>query len=108
MARRTTVELLDDLDGSPAEETITFTVDGKSYEIDLNTENAAAFRGELERYMTAGRRVGTMRRSPSRGAAQRSSQETAAIREWARANGHEVSDRGRISREVADAYAAAH
>lgn len=109
MAQKTQVILVDDVDGSEATQTITFALDGVSYEIDLNDEHAAALRESLEEWTskarrTAGRRSSGRRRSA--GAA--SSGETQRIREWAREHGLEVSDRGRISAEVREAYEAAH
>jgi hypothetical protein len=115
MASKTIVELVDDLDGEgAAEETVSFALDGVEYEIDLTTENAGKLRDDLAHWVdharrTAGRRGRTTRASSggtTRKAADR--ERTAAVREWARANGHDVSDRGRIPTAVADAYDAAH
>lgn len=108
MARRTKVELLDDLDGSEAQETIAFSFDGKSWEIDLNAEHAEEFRAAMGPWTTAARRAVSGRRSTSRPRSPRSGDQTAVVRQWARDNGYEVSERGRISREVQDAYDAAH
>ncbi|UEJ82814.1 Lsr2 family protein [Brachybacterium halotolerans subsp. kimchii] len=110
MARVVKQELIDDLDGSAAEESITFAVEGRSYEIDLNAENAAALRADLERWERVARRS-TSRGSSARGGsavARRDRRQLEAIRGWARENGHQVSDRGRIPRVVEDAYNAAH
>lgn len=104
MARKTHVVLEDDLDGTPADETLEFTIDGVEYEIDLTTEHAAALREALAPWVGAARRVGgrrSARASASKG-------NLAEIREWARSNGLSVSDRGRISSEVQKAYADAH
>ncbi|MDP0398706.1 histone-like nucleoid-structuring protein Lsr2 [Tsukamurella strandjordii] len=108
MARKVTVTLTDDLDDTlEAEETIEFSIDGVDYEIDLATKNADKLRKALTPYKDAARRVGG-RKKPSRAAGTgRPSvdrEQTRAIREWAKANGHAVSDRGRISQEVMDAY----
>lgn len=108
MARKTYVELIDDIDGSKAEETVSFALDGVAYEIDLSEDNAAKLRGELGTWVEKARRVGGRR---SRGASTSSaggSNDTPRIREWARSNGHDVSDRGRIPAEVFEAYDAAH
>jgi hypothetical protein len=110
MAQRTIVTLEDDLDGGPAEATLTFAFEGTSYEIDLNSDNAAKMRDALAPYVGSARRVGrgsAPRRAatPSRRA---SGNATNDMREWARANGYTVNDRGRLSREVVDAYEAAH
>ena len=108
MASRTIVELSDDIDGKKADETVTFGLDGVSYEIDLSGKNADALRKVLAPYVTAGRRSGgRARRGSPRRSATRSSEETRAIREWAKASGYQVSERGRISAEILDAYNAA-
>src|SRR4051812_28056194 len=108
----TLVELTDDLDGSKADRTITFGVDGATYEIDLSKKNAAAFERSLKPYVDAARKVRTARGRSSRRSSGGDSAERrgdlAAIREWARASGHRVSDRGRIPTSVLDAYDAAH
>lgn len=110
MAQRTQVILEDDIDGGDADETVTFGIDGVTYEIDLNDDNAGKLRDVLAPYVGAGRRVGGRRSSGRSGGSggSRSRQDLAAVREWARANGHQVSDRGRISGQVQDAYDKAH
>lgn len=104
MARKTKVTLIDDIDGSEATTTIGFGLDGITYEIDLNDENAAKLREGLASWIEHGRRTGGRAR---RGAGAVRSSETRRIREWARENGLEVSERGRVSAEVREAYAAA-
>jgi Lsr2 len=109
MAQRVNIVLEDDLDGSEADETVTFALDGVSYEIDLSVGNAAGLRDALAPFVgharrTAGRRAAA-RTSPARGPAKR---DLADVRDWARRNGHKVSDRGRISAEVQAAYDKAH
>lgn len=107
MAQKVNIVLVDDIDQTDADETLTFGLDGKNYEIDLNTKNANALREALAPYVGHARRAGgSARRSSSRGGSSRSS--AGDIREWAKANGFEVSERGRISSEVREAYAAAH
>ncbi|MGW5973979.1 histone-like nucleoid-structuring protein Lsr2 [Streptomyces sp. NPDC055186] len=106
MAQKVQVLLVDDLDGGEADETVTFALDGKTYEIDLTTANADKLRGLLEPYVKGGRRTGG-RASGGRGKARVSSggnQDTAAIRAWAKANGHEVNDRGRVPAAIREAY----
>ncbi|MBL3670348.1 Lsr2 family protein [Streptomyces sp. NPDC046924] len=106
MAQKVQVLLVDDLDGGEADETVTFALDGKTYEIDLTTANADKLRGLLEPYVKGGRRTGG-RASGGRGKARASSggnQDTAAIRAWAKANGHEVNDRGRVPAAIREAY----
>lgn len=107
MAQITEVKLVDDLDGGEAVETIAFTLDGKSFEIDLNGRNAAGLRDALAPFVGAARRAGGS--SPARAksvarATGRSREEAAAIRDWANANGYPVSARGRIPSSVAEAY----
>lgn len=110
MAKKVTVTLIDDFDGSgAADETVEFGLDGVTYEVDLSTKNATKLRGELTKWIEAGRRVGGRRRGRSasgrRGAIDR--EQSAAIREWARRNGHNVSTRGRIPADIIDAFHAA-
>ncbi len=106
MAQRVQIILEDDLDGGAASETVTFGLDGVTYEIDLNEKNASALREALAGYVGAGRRVSGRKSSGS--SSRSNSGELAKIREWARSNGFEVSDRGRISQKVRDAYAKAN
>ena len=109
MAQKVEVHLEDDLDGGPADDTVTFALDGKDYEIDLSTTNAEKLREALRPFAEAGRkttRSGSPRRTPSR--ASGSDPDTAKIRAWAKENDYEVSDRGRIHQHVRDAYYAAH
>lgn len=109
MAQRVNVVLVDDIDGDEATETVAFALDGVDYEIDLNESNAKALRDSLERYVEAGRRVGGRRRRGQRGAAGGDTGPSAAdIRKWARENGWDVPERGRVSADVREAYAAAH
>lgn len=109
MAQRVNVVLVDDLDGNDASETVSFALDGVDYEIDLNESNAAALREAFSRYIAAGRRVGGRRRRGQRPASAGDGGPSASeIRAWARANGWDVPERGRVSAEVRQAYAAAH
>lgn len=113
MAKKVTVTLVDDFDGEgPADETVEFSLDGASYEIDLSSKNAQKLRDELKHWIDAGRRVGGRRRGrpgiPSRnGRASIDREQSAAIRDWARRNGHKVSTRGRIPADIIDAFHAA-
>ncbi|MFF3496072.1 Lsr2 family protein [Streptomyces sp. NPDC002795] len=107
MAQKVQVLLVDDLDGGEADETVTFALDGKTYEIDLTTANADKLRGALEPYLKGGRRTGG--RSSGRGKARATSggggnQDTAQIRAWAKENGYEVNDRGRVPQSIREAY----
>lgn len=113
MAKKVTVTLVDDFDGEgPADETVEFSIDGVTYEIDLSAKNAKKLRDEFKPWAEAGRRVGGRRRgrpsAPGRGArASIDREQSAAIREWARRNGHKVSTRGRIPAEIIEAFHAA-
>jgi hypothetical protein len=109
MATKTTVILVDDLDGAAADETVEFQLDGVSYEIDVSAKNAKKLRGALKPWVksgrrTGGRRRGSRRRNSSTATAARG--QSAAIREWARRNGHEVAVRGRIPADVVAAFEA--
>lgn len=108
MAQKVNIVLVDDLDQSDAEETVTFGLDGKEYAIDLNAKNAGKLRDSLAVYVAHARAVSTRssRRSPA--ARTTSGAAPAEIRAWAREAGFEVPDRGRVSAEVREAYAAAH
>jgi hypothetical protein len=117
MARKVQVILSDDLDENlPADETVSFSLDGTNYEIDLAEKNAQELRESFARYVSAARKVGRGGGRPassSGGARPRSGgrmdrEQASAIREWARKNGHDVSDRGRIPSSVVEAYESAH
>jgi hypothetical protein len=111
MAQKVTVALVDDLDGTEAEETVEFGLDGATYQIDLSDDNAGRLRDALEEYVDHARRSGGRKRAPGRPAVGRAPrpasadrEQNQAIREWARKQGMNVSDRGRIPAEVLDAY----
>jgi hypothetical protein len=111
MAQKVNIVLVDDLDGSDATQTVSFGLDGASYEIDLNDKNAANLREALAGYVGVGRKVSgggarRGRRSPASTTALGPSSKQ--IRDWARSNGYDVSDRGRVSAEVRQAFDAAH
>ena len=118
MARRIVHQLVDDLDGTVLEvgvgETVLFSLDGAAYEIDLTDENASALRELLAPYLAAARRIGSSR-GPAAGSAsgarkrrRAGQQDYSAIREWAKQNGHPVSERGRVPASVIEAYETAH
>ncbi|MCR6711807.1 MAG: Lsr2 family protein [Demequina sp.] len=104
MAQRVQVVLVDDVDGGSATETVSFSLDGVGYEVDLSDKNAAALRDALAPWVAAGRRV-SGRRAAGRGRSRVGS-DASKIREWAKANGYKVSERGRVSAEIREAYAA--
>jgi Lsr2 len=125
MAARTIVELVDDLDGTVSEDitTVTFGLDGAGYEIDLTGDNADRLRAELADFVAAARRTGGRRNTGrskriatatsvtapttnSRPAMNR--EHTKAVRDWARQNGYELGDRGRIRSDILEAFDAAH
>jgi hypothetical protein len=114
MARRIVHQLVDDIDGSVLEvgegETVHFSLNGTSYEIDLSSAHAEELRAAIEPYISAGRRAGSggavrsaaPRKRPGR------NPEVAAIRTWANENGYTLSERGRIPAPIVEAYNAAH
>lgn len=107
MARKVVVTVVDDYDGtSAADEMVAFGLDGVSYEIDLSAENARSLRNFLEQWTPYARKTGRAARSRnasgSRSSASR--EDVAAIRSWAKDNGHDISSRGRIPSEIVTAY----
>lgn len=104
MAQRVQVLLVDDLDGTDADETVTFGLDGVTYEIDLSAANAEQLREDLASWVGHARRAGGRRVAGARAAASPRRTDLSDVRKWARKNGHKVSDRGRISAEVQAAY----
>lgn len=105
MAQRVLVTLSDDIDGGEASETVTFGLDGKSYEIDLSEVNAEKLRGALAPYVEAGRK-----RAKSGKTYRRTSiaPDPQAVRAWAESNGFTVPPRGRIPKKVYEAFNASH
>jgi Lsr2 len=120
MAQKVQVILVDDVDGGKAEETVSFALDGVSYEIDVSEKNASALREALAPWVGHARRVGgrassgRSRSTSSGGGSGRSRgssggrHDLSDVRAWARENGYQVSDRGRVSSEVIAAYEKAH
>ena len=112
MATETVTRLVDDIDGGKAERTVAFSWNGKDYSIDLSKRNIAALEKALEPYISAAR-PGRARVARGRGTRRVASSspskamDPGAVRVWARANGYEVSDRGRIGASVLSAYEAA-
>jgi nucleoid-associated protein Lsr2 len=111
MAQKVIVELVDDLDGTASDDisTVSFSLDGADYEIDLNEANAENLRSTLDEYVAAARRTGgrikrgtSSPKSTSRPAANR--EQTKAIRDWARQNGFDIAERGRIPTDVIAAF----
>ncbi len=119
MAQKVQVTFVDDLDGSPADETIRFSLGRETYEIDLSKSNARKLREALSSYVNAGRRVGGRGRPAGRPAAARprgrgraaasgGTATPAQIRAWAKSRGIKVNERGRISADIVAKYQAAH
>ena len=114
VAQRVTTHLIDDLTGDTIDEgkgrTVHFAFDGVDYEIDLTDGSANALRETLSDYIAAARKTGDRSGRRRGGAAPKrgNADELAKIREWASAQGHQVSSRGRISQAVRNEYDAAH
>ncbi|WP_040166177.1 histone-like nucleoid-structuring protein Lsr2 [Microbacterium gorillae] len=117
MARKIVHQLIDDLDGTVLEpgtgDTVHFSLDGTAYEVDLTAEHADELRAALEPYVRAGRRLGRGSAAASSPAKSRrgsgaARDDLAEVRSWANANGHTVSDRGRVPAAVLEAYDAAN
>lgn len=117
MAQRVELVLEDDLDGSAADQTVEFSLDGSRYEVDLTDAHAGELRDALAQWVAAARRTGGRRTSrtsaPAKttrggGSTRTDAAQLAEIRRWAGENGYEVSSRGRIPAAVQQAYQAAH
>lgn len=111
MAQKLLVRYVDDIDGTETDsiETVQFAVDGVSYEIDLSETNSTNLRNSLADFIANARRIGGRRTTQtSSSGTGRSRADTEAIRNWARTNGHQISDRGRIPARIIDAYTAAN
>ena len=107
MAQRVQVQLVDDLNGEEAQDTVRFGVDGVEYEIDLTTENAEQLRSALSEYVAKARKArgGRKNQSGQQSSNPRSRREdTQQIRQWAQENGYNPSSRGRITQSIIDAY----
>lgn len=103
MAQKTIIELIDDLDGTEAEETVFFGVDGQLYEIDLSKKNADKLRKALGRFKESARKANAKPvKKSTRTSAPR--EDTVQIRKWAKDNGYTVNERGRIPQTIVDAY----
>lgn len=115
MAQKVLVQLIDDLDGTAAEdvEAVTFGLDGVTYDIDLKPDNAAKLRDALADFVASGRRMGGRTKKATNTtrtivAEARTKEQTRAIREWAKKQGHELSDRGRIPTSIIEEFEQAH
>ena len=105
MAQKIQVLFTDDIDGGEAEGTVRFAIDGTDYEIDLSAHHDEELRGIFKNYIAHARKVGgTARRSAGRAARKPSAIDTAAARAWARENGYDIKERGRVPAEVVAKY----
>ncbi|MFV2020600.1 MULTISPECIES: histone-like nucleoid-structuring protein Lsr2 [Micromonosporaceae] len=110
MAKQIIHKLVDDLDGGDADETVKFALDGVQYEIDLSEKNADKLRQVFAPYVGAGTKIGRGgvvvggRAARGRGGAAADREQNRAIRAWAKKEGKEISDRGRIPQEIVDEY----
>jgi len=110
LARTTIVQLIDDIDGSKAAETVRFAVDGRTYEIDLSTEHAEGLRHSLAQFVAVARQAGRVDASSRRGQSRHGRPpggDSSAVRAWAKENGVPVSPRGRVPQAVVDQYTSA-
>jgi hypothetical protein len=111
VAQKIQTLFIDDIDGGAAEGTVRFALDGTEYEIDLNSKHTGELRSALGKYVSHARKVGSARRggrSAGRGGRGAGSMlNTTEIRNWARAQGIEIKDRGRVPAEVVAKYQAA-
>ena len=108
MAQSVRLVLIDDVDGSEADQTVTFALDGVSYEIDLNDQHATQLRHDLGAWIEHARRVGGRRQThPRYGSSGVARKHLRQVRAWARDHGYQVNDRGRVAQDVLHAYDAA-
>jgi hypothetical protein len=109
VAQKTVVELVDDLDGGEADETVTFALDGVDFHIDLSSKNANRLRDTLAEYVVNARRTGGRKgRGAKANARTNGKPDAQAIRDWARSQGETVADRGRISHDLLVRFQDAH
>jgi hypothetical protein len=107
MAQRIQTLFIDDLDGGAADGTFRFGLDGTDYEIDLSSEHGDELREALGKYIEHGRRIGSTARRAPRGRGGAPAVDTAKVREWARGNGYDIKDRGRVPADLVAKYQAA-
>ena len=109
MAQKVQVLLVDDLDGTEASETVSFGLDGVAYEIDLSTGNAGQLRGSLADYVSHARKAGSSQRRSARTRGRAAAgQSNTEIRNWAREQGYDIKDRGRVPADLVAKYQAAN
>jgi hypothetical protein len=115
MAQKVIRQFIDDIDGSEAERTFTFAVDGTHYEIDLSSQNIKEFHEAIAGFVESARKVkasgpgrGARKASAGTSGSGQSREQTQAVREWARQQGHRINDRGRIPASIQQAFDQAH
>jgi hypothetical protein len=112
VAQKITTLFIDDIDGGAAEGTVRFALDGTEYEIDLNAQHSEELRSALGKYVNHARKVGGTTRRAGRAAGRGgrgagSALNTTEIRNWARENGYDIKDRGRVPADLVAKYQAA-
>jgi hypothetical protein len=111
MAQHIQTLFIDDIDGGAAEGTVRFALDGTNYEIDLSGKHSHELRAALRKYVEHARKVGGATRRPgargARGGRRSSTADTGAVRAWARENGYDIKDRGRVPADLVAKYQAA-
>lgn len=108
MAQKIQTLFIDDIDGGEAEGTVRFALDGTNYEIDLNAKHTEDLRNSLANYVAHARKIGgTTRRATVRGDRRSSSIDTVAVRAWAREQGIDIKERGRVPANIIEQYRAA-
>jgi hypothetical protein len=110
MAQKIQTLFIDDIDGGEADGTVRFALDGTEYEIDLNAKHSEDLRSALGKYVTHARKVGGSARraaTTTRGGRRPSTVDTVAVRAWARENGYDIKDRGRVPADLVEKYQAA-
>lgn len=107
MAQKIQTLFIDDIDGGEADGTVRFALDGSEYEIDLNAKHTDELRNALASYVAHARKVGGAARRTGRGRRGTEAVDTAKVREWAKAEGYEIKDRGRVPADIVAKYQAA-
>ena len=108
MAQKIQTLFIDDIDGGEAEGTVRFALDGNEFEIDLNSKHSNELRSTLVEYISHARKVGgASRRAGARGVRKPASVDTGVIRAWARQQGIDIKERGRVPASVVEQYRAA-
>jgi hypothetical protein len=104
MAQKIQVLFTDDIDGGEAEGTVRFAIDGTDYEIDLSAQHGEELRGVFKTYIAHARKISGSARGAGRSARKPNAIDTVAARAWARENGYDIKERGRVAAEVVTKY----